>query len=47
MFRRNSGLKDVIEGKVERKIYKRRKYEEVEDVRSYWKTLRKRDDPGI
>jgi len=46
MFRRNSVLKDVIEGKVERKI-KGRKYEEDEDVRSYWKTLRKRDDPGI
>jgi len=27
--------------------YRGRKYKEEEDVRSEWKTLRKRDDPGV
>jgi hypothetical protein len=31
----------------EKEKYKGQKYEEEEDVRSYWKTLRKRDNPGI
>ena len=45
VFRRNYVLRGVIEGKIVKR-YKGRKYEE-EDVRSYWKALRKRDDTVI